>query len=128
MVGAEELEHVRRIALALPGVTERTSHGAPCFYVGSRRALCYVHEHPDDRRGALWWPAGAETAEELVATEPDRFFRPTPSASGVFSDWAAMYLDDAGDPRSDWAEVAAVLEEAFRRVAPRRLVSELDER
>jgi hypothetical protein len=27
----DELDRVRRIALALPGVTERISHGEPCF-------------------------------------------------------------------------------------------------
>jgi hypothetical protein len=29
----DDLDQVRRIALALPGVTERISHGEPCFFV-----------------------------------------------------------------------------------------------
>ena len=44
------LDRVRRIALALPDVIERTSHGEPCFFVRNRRPLCYFH---DDHKGLL---------------------------------------------------------------------------
>jgi len=36
-----------------------------------------------------------------------------------------VFLDT---PELDWREVAAIVEEAFRRAAPKRLVAELDER
>ena len=39
------LDRVRRVALALPGVNERTSHGEPCFFVRDNRPLCYFHEN-----------------------------------------------------------------------------------
>ncbi len=38
------LDRVRAIALALPEVTERLSHGAPCFFVRDRRPICYFHD------------------------------------------------------------------------------------
>jgi hypothetical protein len=44
----DEFDRVRSIALALPGVTERISHGEPCFFVQEKRPLCYFH---DNHRG-----------------------------------------------------------------------------
>ena len=130
-MGQRELTRIRRIALALPAVTERLSHGTPCFYVRDRRALCYFHDvdfHTDGSRVALWCPAPPGTPDELVEAEPTRFFHPTPSASGTFSDWLGVYLDDANGDRVDWEEVAAILEDAYRLVAPKKLVAELDGR
>ena len=38
----DDLGQVRKIALALPGVSERVSHGEPCFLLQDKRPLCYV--------------------------------------------------------------------------------------
>jgi hypothetical protein len=124
---ASPLETVRSIALALPGVTERLSHGEPCFFVG-RRPVCYFHDdHNGDGRVSLWCPAPAGVPDDLVAAEPERFFRPQPSASGVFGTWLGVHLDVPGVPVA-WAEIAAIVEDAFRLVAPTRLVADLDRR
>jgi hypothetical protein len=121
---SNELRHVRAIALALPGVTERISHGEPCFFVPGRRPLCYFHEnHRGDGRISLWCPAPPGVPAELTGSEPDRFFHPTPSASGVFAGWLGVYLDIG---RVDWSEVASIIEEAFRTIAPKGLISQLD--
>ena len=64
----------------------------------------------------------------LVASEPTRFFTPPTSASGTFSDWLGVFLDPAGDATVDWDEVAEILEDAFRLVAPATGVAELDRR
>lgn len=126
---SEELAQVRRIALALPGVTERVSHGEPCFFVQDKRPLCYFHDdHRGDGRISLWCPAPPGVPGELVSAEPRRFFRPTPSASGVFSGWLGVYLDTEGDDRVDWHEIANILGDAFRTVAPRSLIAQLDRR
>ncbi|MFZ6003341.1 MAG: MmcQ/YjbR family DNA-binding protein [Actinomycetota bacterium] len=126
---SEELAQVRRIALALPGVTERVSHGEPCFFVQDKRPLCYFHDdHRGDGRISLWCPAPRGVPAELVSAEPRRFFHPTPSASGVFSDWLGVYLDTGGDDRVDWREIAGILGDAFRTIAPRSLIAQLDRR
>lgn len=127
-MGTRELERVRKIALALPEVNERPSHGTPCFFVRDKRPLCYFHDQDfhGDSRVALWCPAPDGVPEELVAADPRRFFRPTPSASGIFSDWLGMYLDTEVDSIVDWGEVAAVVEDAYRKVAPKTLVAQLD--
>jgi hypothetical protein len=87
--------------------------------------LCYFHDDEFDDRGrsSLMCPAPAGVPEEMVAAEPGRFYRPVPSASGVFSDWIGVYLDT--EDAADWAEVAVIVTEAFRLVAPRSLSAEI---
>lgn len=46
---------------------------------------------------------------ELTASEPNRFFHPTPSASGVFATWLGVYLDAKDDDRVDWTEIANIV-------------------
>ena len=124
-----QLDRVRQIALAFPAVNERVSHGEPCFFVRDRRPLCYFHDdHNDDGRISLWRPAPPGVQEEMVTTEPIRFFVPPTSASGVFAGWLGVYLDTSGSNKVDWSEIADVLEEAYRHVAPKALVSKLDNR
>ena len=128
-MGERELRKVRQIALALPEVSERLSHGEPCFFIRDKRPLCYYHDdHNGDGRTSLWCPVPLDVQEELVGTEPDRFFRPPTSARGVFSSWLGIFLDLPGNHRLDWDEIAAILEDAYRNVAPKSLVAELDVR
>src|SRR4051812_43843816 len=127
-VDRSELGGIRRTALGLPAVSERMSHGEPCFLVEDRRPRCYFHDHHrGDGRISLWCPASPGVPAELTAGEPERFFRPTPSASGVFAPWLGVYLDTDGDD-VDWHEIAAIIEDAFRTIAPKTLVAELDAR
>ena len=128
-MGKRELDRVRKIALALPEVNERLSHGEPCFFVRDKRPLCYLHDnHNRDGRISLWCPAPPGIQEELVAAEPDRFFKPPTSATGVFSGWLGTFLDTSGANRVDWAELAAIVEDAYRMIAHRKLIAELDSR
>ena len=128
-MGERELDLVRRIVLALPEVNERLSHGAPCFFIRDRQAVSYYH---DDRHGdgriSLWCPAPPGVQEELVSAEPERFFKPPMSAKGTFSRWLEVFLDTSGENKVDWDEIAAILEDAFRNVAPKKLIAELDNR
>ena len=123
-----ELVRVRAIALGLPEVTERLSHGATCFFVRDKRPLCYFHDHHNDDRVSLWCPAPPGMQAALVADEPTRFFKPPTSASGTFSDWLGVFLDPSGDAAVDWDEIADILDDAFRLVAPATAVAELDRR
>ncbi|NNE96989.1 MAG: MmcQ/YjbR family DNA-binding protein [Acidimicrobiales bacterium] len=123
------LNKLRSVVLSLPGVEERVSHHAPSFYVRSK-SFCRFHdvEFGSDDRVALWCRAPSGAAAELSTAEPERFFQPTPSASGVFADWLGVYLDTVGSDAPDWKELGAMLEEAYRLVAPKRLAAELDQR
>jgi hypothetical protein len=116
------LEQVRAICLALPEVTERLSHGAPTWFVRGKKTfatLWHLGHHSDDFPHLVCAaPPGVQ--EELVETEPERFFRP-PYVGG--RGWIGVRLDTA----IDVDELAAICEEAYRVVAPRRLVAALDE-
>jgi hypothetical protein len=109
---------IRAICLALPGVTERLSHGAPAFFAGKQFLMLWPDGHHDHRFPHLWCAAPAGAQAELVTTEPDRYFRP-PYVGG--RGWVGIRLDRG----IDWDEVAAACEEAFRTVAPKKLVAAL---
>ena len=129
-MGDHELRQVRELALALPEVRERLSHGAPCFFVRDKRPLCYFHDDDFDERArvSLMCPAFAGVAETLAGARPERFYRPASSASGVFRDWLGMFLDDTDGDLVDWHEVATLVEDAYRLIAPRGLAAQLDDR
>ena len=121
-------DRVAELALALPEVTAKDSHGSPCFFLRAKKPLCYFH--PDgshgDGRPAIWCRAPKGANDEMAAAEPHRFFRPTPSASGVFGTWIGMYLDEPDGHQVDWHEVDAVLRDAYRQIAPQKLIALLD--
>ena len=46
----------------------------------------------------------------------------------MFRDWVGVYLDDLADDDEGWTDVATLVEDAFRSVAPKKLVAELENR
>lgn len=44
----------------------------------------------------------------------------------AFSGWLGVFLDTSGENEVDWDEIAAILEDGFRNVAPKKLIAELD--
>jgi hypothetical protein len=111
------LERLRAICTALPEVTERPSHSAPTWFVQGKRSfvMLWADGHHDDGFPHLWCAAPPGAQEELVESEPQRFFRP-PYVGG--RGWLGVRLD--GDVDDD--ELAALCEEAYRVVAPARLL------
>ena len=110
------LARIRAIALALPETSERLSHGAPTFFVRGKRAfLMVLTNHHGDGRFALWSAAPAGMQQMLVGADLDRFFvSPYVGHRG----WLGVHLDRA----LDWEEIAAIVDDAYAEVAPRRLV------
>jgi len=78
-----------------------------------------MDNHHDDRRLAIWCSAPKGIQAEVVESDPDRFFVPPYVGH---RGWIGLRLDVA----PDWAEVAAVVEDAYRNVAPKTLVRQLD--
>lgn len=119
MDGTTAAARVRALCLAMPEVTEKLSHGAPAFFVRKQFLMLWAQGHHDHRFAHLWCAAPPGAQAELVETEPDRFFRP-PYVGG--RGWLGLRLD--GDV--DDTELQAVCEDAYRAVAPARLVAILD--
>jgi hypothetical protein len=113
-------DKLRAICMSFPGATERLSHGAPAFFAGKQFAALLLNGHHDNHFPHLWCAAPPGVQRELVTLEPDRFFRPPyVGARG----WLGLRLDGA----LDWTELREICEEAFRTVAPARLIKALDE-
>ena len=113
------LERLRRICLDLPETTERPSHGEPSWFVRDKKQFVMLADHHHDDRFGFWCAAPPGVQEELVATEPERYFRP-PYVGG--RGWLGVYLDVP----VDWDVIADLVEDTFRMVAPKRLAAELD--
>jgi hypothetical protein len=113
------LAELRRICGALPGVTERPSHGAPTWFVGGRRTFVtlWEHGHHDHDFPHLWCAAPPGAQQELIAAEPARFFRPPYVGH---RGWLGVRLD--GDV--DWGEIAELCQDAYDVVsAPKKSTS-----
>ncbi|HVM53904.1 MAG TPA: MmcQ/YjbR family DNA-binding protein [Acidimicrobiales bacterium] len=110
------LERLRRICLALPEAEEKPfgGHTAPAFRV---RDKLFVMTSED---GTTMNCKGAPGAQEaLVGSDPDRFFVPRYTGK---NGWIGIRLD----VEQDWDEIAELVEESWRRTAPKRLVAQLD--
>ena len=113
------IERLRALCLALPGVTEKRSHGEPTWFAGKRTFANLANHHHDDRL-AFWCAAPDGAQEALVAAEPARFFRPPYVGH---RGWLGVYLDV---PTLDWELIGDLLRAAWREAAPAKLVAALD--
>ncbi|GAA4686082.1 MmcQ/YjbR family DNA-binding protein [Pseudonocardia yuanmonensis] len=118
-VSGSPLDRLRSLCLALPEVTEKISHGEPTWFV--RRTFVTFADHHHDDRLAFWCAAPPGVQEELVAADPERFFRPPYVGT---RGWVGVRLD----VEVDWDEIAELVTDAYRTVAPHRLITLLDSR
>jgi predicted DNA-binding protein (MmcQ/YjbR family) len=115
----ESLDRLRQICLALPGATERLSHGEPTWFIRDKKSfVTYANLHHDDRV-AFWCAAPAGLQTSMVGSDPARFFVPPYVGH---RGWLGVYLDVP----VDWLEIADIVETAYRMIAPRRLIADLD--
>ena len=112
-------EQLRELCLALPNVEERLSHGEPTWFVQAKKSFVMFADRHHDDRVAFWCAASTGVQEAMVAAEPDRYIRPP--YVGVRG-WLGVYLDVP----VDWDDIARIVEDAYRAVAPKKLVDALD--
>jgi len=120
-MASSPIHRLRRICLALPEAHEVKAWGEPTFRVRNKLFAIYAdgRTHHGGGRHAVWVKATHMTQDMVVHRSPDRYFAPPYVGP---SGWFGMYLD-ASPP---WDEVADRLREAYRLVAPRRLLAQLD--
>jgi predicted DNA-binding protein (MmcQ/YjbR family) len=115
------LEQVRLLAVAFPNADEKVSHGRPAFftkkvfayYGGSLKVDGDWIEHP---HSVIVLP---DDSDRRALLEDARAF--VPAYLGP-SGWIGIDLDD----RTDWSEIAELLDASYRRTASARDVALLD--
>ena len=115
---ARALRMVRAAALRWPETSERVSHGGPAFFVRDKRCfVMFLDDHHQDGRLAIWCAAPDGVQQEMVETEPDRFFRPPYVGH---RGWLGVHLLEVTQ-----AELDAIVLDAYRQIAPKRLLDQL---
>jgi predicted DNA-binding protein (MmcQ/YjbR family) len=107
---------VEAICLALPEATRQGGQQL-VFRVRGRTFAYYLDDHHRDGRTALCCKAAPEENAELVASDPERFY--LPSYVGP-KGWVSLRLDLGS---VDWDEVAELVLDSYRLVAPKRLAA-----
>ena len=115
----DAVEVIRRACLALPEVEERLSHGAPTFFVRRSFASVWVDGHHGERRSHAWFAAADGIQQVLTSGRPEHFFRPPYVGH---RGWIGVRLDSGLGPD----ELADFCEDAYRVVAPTKLLKALD--
>jgi hypothetical protein len=114
------VEHLRALCLGLPEATERLSHGEATWFVQGKKTFVTTVDHHHDNRVAFWCAAPPGAQQALVESAPDRFFVPPYVGH---RGWLGVWLDVP----VDWDEIADLVTDAYRMVAPRKLVTLLDD-
>jgi hypothetical protein len=115
----DRLEHLRALCLSFPETAERVSFGDPNWTVNGKGFVAQKGNF-DGGRPSLWFKPAAGEREALLAADDGRFFTP-PYVGG--KGWLAMYLDAE---HLDWSEVAELVEDSYRQMAPKRALKALE--
>ncbi len=118
------LGRVRSMAMALPEVEERESHGSPGWRCGGKSGKYFAHfinqHHGEAHIALLAKTSGQDELADLIARDPGTFYRPAYyGASG----WAGIILNRPG---VDWDQVEYWLTRSWHSTAPRRLTALMD--
>jgi hypothetical protein len=119
-VRAADLEsRIRATCLAFPGATEKLSHGSPGFFAGRQFTMLWMEGHHEHDFAHLWCAAPEGIQSALVSSNPERYFRPPYVGS---RGWVGVRLD----VDLDMDELDMLLEDAYRCVATKRQLAQLD--
>lgn len=104
------IDRARSIALALPDVTEKLSHGEPAFFVRGRMFFMIDNNHHGSGHVAVWCNAPEGAQEALVTADPKHFFVPPYVGKGG---WLGVRLDSG----LAWPVIADLLKQAHATTA-----------
>ncbi len=110
------LGRLREVCLVFPEAVEAGGVGAPSFKVGGK---IFAMQHLMGGRPTLWWKAPPGAQDVLLGGDPERFFRPPYVGQ---HGWVGAWLDRDD---VDWPHLAALVDEAYRMTAPKRLLRSL---
>lgn len=112
----DAIVRLREICLALPEAEEKPfgGHTAPSFRI---REKLFAMTSEDGT--SLWFKGGAGVQEALIASAPETYYRPPYVGS---KGWVGVHLDAV----VDWDELAELIEDSYRLIAPKRLAARID--
>jgi predicted DNA-binding protein (MmcQ/YjbR family) len=112
----DPVSRIRALCMALPEAVEQPfgGHTAPSFRI---RDKLFVTTYEDGSAMVLKAPPGVQQA--LVGSDPSRFFIPAYVGS---KGWVGAYLT----VEQDWDELAELIHDSYRLIAPKRLAALLD--
>jgi hypothetical protein len=112
-------EKIRDLCLSFPGTSERTSHGAPTFFIQDKKSFVQYHNnHHGDGKVGLWCASPSGIQMMHVESKPNIFY--IPAYVGHLG-WIGMRLDrDA-----EWKEISNVITDAYLTRAPKKLKDSL---
>src|SRR5258708_3525343 len=111
-------EALREVCLSFPEAEEVVSHGSPNFRVRGKTFASYVVNHHGDGRVALWLNAPSGSQDHYAKSEPKYFF--VPPYVGPRG-WLGVHLDKG----LSWQRVAALVRQAYEKVAPPALADSI---
>lgn len=114
----DQLQRVRQICIALPETSEKLSHGEPTFFVRKKVFVMFANNHHNDGHVAVWLPVPPGLQEVLIASEPQKYFRPPYVGH---RGWVGIECAAATN-----AELTTHIREAWRIIAPAKLHGLLD--
>ena len=113
----EALDRVREIAMLLPEVEERTSHGQPTFFVADRQFAQVRDDHHGDGLTVVCVRTSSADEQAMLLDAAPAIYR-KPAYLGA-SGWVS--IDLAGDD-VDWTLVEDRIARSWELAAPRRLL------
>ena len=109
-----QIDRVRKICLALPGVSEKHSHGKPTFFVAKRVFVMVANNHHSDGHTAIWIPAPPGAQAAMIAEAPATYFKPP--YVGV-KGWIGVELTQIADE-----PLAELIRQAWKLTSPKALL------
>lgn len=111
---------VGELAMELPEVAAKTSHGAPGWRIATSKsgkffAYVSIRHHGEDAISLLVKTSGPDEQAALIEAEPDIYHKPAYYGP---SGWIAIRLDR---PDVDWEHIASWLRKSWSVVAPKKL-------
>jgi predicted DNA-binding protein (MmcQ/YjbR family) len=105
-----DLGRLRRVCLGFPGAYEKVAWSAPTYRVGERQFAMFVDDHHGVGFAGVWLKAPEGAQEELVASDPGRFYVPPYVGK---AGWVGVRLDT----KTKWKLLEGLLAEAYRGAA-----------
>lgn len=109
------VSELRALVLSLPGMVEAEHHGSPDFRINNKIVV-----NLDEAAGQI--TVKLSLNDQMALMERDDGAFSLPGGWAKFG-WTTIHLDVAGRD-----EIEEIVIDAWRRVAPKKLVRQLDER